>query len=106
MADHVAQDNPATQPVIYNLIGDPATAYNVAPETTSIIVAPRFTSVTTSNGMMVLTWSGGKPPYQLEQRPALVPGAAWEPLGAPVTGTSTTVSLTGPAGFIRVRCGL
>ena len=30
LADHVAQDNPATQPAIYNLIGDPATAYNVA----------------------------------------------------------------------------
>jgi hypothetical protein len=104
MADHIAQDKPATQPAIYNLLGDPATAYNVAPETSSLIAAPRFTTMTTSNGMMVITWSGGKPPYQLEKQSALIPGAPWEPLGAPVTGTSATVPMTGPAGFIRVRC--
>jgi hypothetical protein len=106
LADHVAQDNPATQPAIYNLLGDPATAYNVATEAATVVAAPRFTAVIVSNGVMVITWSGGKPPYQLEQQSALLPGAPWEPLGSPVTGTSTTVPITGPAGFIRVRCGL
>ena len=106
MADHVAQDNPATQPAIYNLIGDPATAYNVAPQSSVAVASPRFTAATVSNGVMVITWSGGKPPYQLEKQSALLPGAPWEPLGAPVTGTIATVPITGPAGFIRVRCGL
>jgi hypothetical protein len=103
MVDHVAQDNPATQPAIYNLLGDPATAYNVAPETASVILAPRFTTMTASKGVTVITWSGGKPPYQLEKQSALLPGAPWEPLGDPVTGTTATVPITGPAGFIRVR---
>jgi hypothetical protein len=105
MADHVAQDNPATQPAIYNLLGDPATAYNVAPETVSATTAPRITATTASNGVVVITWSGGKPPYQLEKQSALLPGAPWEPLGEPVTGTTATVPMTGSAGFIRVRCG-
>jgi hypothetical protein len=106
MADYVAQDNPATQPAIYNLIGDPATAYNVASAAMSPVPSPRFTSMTTSNGVMVITWSGGKPPYQLEKQSTLLPGAPWQSLGNPVTGTSATVTITGPAGFIRVRCGL
>jgi hypothetical protein len=106
LSDHVAQDNPATQPAIYNLIGDPATVYNVALQSASAVAAPRFTAVTAgSNGVMVITWSGGQPPYQLEKRSTLQPGALWEPLGAPVTGTSATVPITGTAGFIRVRCG-
>ena len=105
LADHVAQDNPATQPAIYNLIGDPATAYNVAPQASVVVAAPRFTVATVSNGVLVITWSGGNPPYQLEKKSALQPGALWEPLGAPVTGTSATVPLIGPAGFIRVRSG-
>lgn len=105
LAAHVAQDNPATQPAIYNLIGDPATTYNVAPAASIVVAAPRFTAATVSNGVLVITWSGGKPPYQLEKQSALLPGASWAALGAPVTGTSATVPITGPAGFIRVRCG-
>jgi hypothetical protein len=53
---------------------------------------------------MVITWSGGKPSYQLEKQSALQPGAPWKPLGKPVTGTSATVPITRPAGFVRVRC--
>jgi uncharacterized repeat protein (TIGR01451 family) len=104
MADYIALDDPATQPAIYNLIGDPATAYNVA-LTALTAAAPRVTATTVSNNVLVITWSGGTPPYQLENRSALLPGAPWAPLGAPVTGTSATVPLSGPAGFIRVRCG-
>jgi len=105
MADHVAQDNPATQPAIYNLIGDPATAYNVATGAWTAIAAPRLTAAVVTNGVLVITRSGGKPPYQLEQQSTLMPGAPWEPFGAPVSGTTATVPMTGPAGFIRVRCG-
>jgi uncharacterized repeat protein (TIGR01451 family) len=105
LANHVAQDNPSTQPTIYNLMGDPATTYNVATQASSPIAAPRLTAATVSNSVLVITWSGGNPPFQLEQKSALLPGALWESLGTPVTGTSATVPLTGPAGFIRVRSG-
>jgi hypothetical protein len=103
LVNHVAQDNPATQPAIYNLMGDPATAYNVAAQASALIAAPRFVAATFSNSVLVITWSGGNPPYQLEKKASLVPGALWESLGAPVTGTSATVPLIGPAGFVRVR---
>jgi hypothetical protein len=105
LADHVAQDNPTTQPAIYNLMGDPATTYNVAVQGSSLINAPLLTATTVSNGVLVITWSGGNPPYQLEQKSALAPGALWNALGTPVTGTSATVPLAGTAGFIRVRSG-
>jgi hypothetical protein len=105
LADHVAKDNPATQPTIYNLIGDPATAYNVVSQVSTIPV-PQVTTTTVSNGVLVITWSGGKPPYQLEQRSTLLPGASWDPVGEPVTGTTAMVPMIGPAGFIRVRSGL
>jgi hypothetical protein len=105
LANHVALDNPATQPAIYNLMGDPATAYNVATQLSSSVPAPRLTAMTVSNSVLVITWSGGYPPYQLEKRSALLPGSLWGDFGAPVTGTSATVPLTGDAGFIRVRSG-
>jgi hypothetical protein len=102
----MAKDNPATQPAIYNLIGDPATAYKVAAQVSPAVTMPQVTASTVSNGVLAITWTGGKPPYQLEQRSALLPGAPWEPVGEPVTGTSATVPMTAPAGFIRVRSGL
>ena len=102
MADHITLDNPATPPAIYNLIGDPALAYNVVPKVVS--AAPRFTSVTASNGVMVLTWSGGKAPYQLETRSALSSSNSWQSVGSPVSGTSAMVPMTDTTGFIRIRC--
>ncbi len=102
VSDHVAFDKPATQPAIYNLIGDPALAYNVVPQVLS--AAPRFTAVSTSNGNLLITWSGGKAPYQLETRSSLNSGTTWQAVGAPVTGNSTTIPLNGPVGFVRIRC--
>ena len=104
LADHIAQDSPATSPAIYNLIGDPATIYNVAPQGSATSSAPQIIGVVASKGTLVLTWSGGQPPYQLETKASLLPGAQWEALGDPVTGTSASVPLSGPVGFIRVRC--
>ena len=102
LADHVAQDNPTTQPAIYNLIGDPALAYNVAVQTSAAV--PQFIGTSVTNGMLVITWSGGQPPYQLEQTTTLGPKASWQAVGSPVPGFTTTLPVTGPMGFIRVRC--
>ena len=73
LADHVAEDNPTTQPAIYNLIGDPATAYNVALQPSSVVAAPRFTAATVSNGVLVLTWSGGQPRTNWSSDPRCCP---------------------------------
>jgi len=102
LADHVALDNPTTQPAIYNLIGDPALAYNVAVQAST--AAPQFTGASVTNGVLVITWSGGQPPYQLEQTTTLGPKASWQAVGSPVSGFTTTLPVTGPMGFIRVRC--
>ena len=102
LADHVALDNPTTQPAIYNLIGDPALAYNVALQTSAAV--PQFTGTSVTNGVLVITWSGGQPPYQLEQTTTLGPKASWQAVGSPVSGLTTTLPVSGPMGFIRVRC--
>ncbi len=102
MADHITLDNPATPAAIYNLIGDPALAYDVVPNV--VAVAPRFTSVVSSNGVLVLTWSGGKAPYQLETRSGLSADATWQSVGSSTTAMTATVPMTNTTGFIRIRC--
>ena len=103
MTDHITLDKPLTEPAIYNLIGDPATTYNVALSGVAA-PAPTFTGAVASQGSLVLTWSGGRPPYQLEIKSSLRPDALWQALGEPVENPSATVSLGGQLGFLRVRC--
>ena len=104
LADHVAQDNPATQPAIYNLIGDPATAYNVAPA-----AVDRHRRAAIHGGDREQRRAGDhlvgrqSRPTSWRSNPPCSRERLWETLGAPVTGTSATVPMTGTAGFIRVR---
>jgi len=72
-------------------------AASVAPGT-----APVITSLTISGGTAVLSWSGGQPPYVVEQATALGANADWQPVGAAQTGTQMAVPLTNQAGFFRV----
>jgi uncharacterized repeat protein (TIGR01451 family) len=101
LADHVSIDVPDTAPAIYNLIGDPALAYNVSPK--ALPYAPQFTSVVNSNGVLVVTWTGGKAPYQLEKRGSADATGKWENIGT-VTGNSAAIPMDDPMGLIRIRC--
>ena len=54
-----------------------------------------------SGGQATLSWSGGRPPFQIFTRPELGSGA-WSPAGSPVAGNSATVSVPGGRGFFQV----
>jgi len=63
---------------------------------------PVITSLTITGGTAVLSWTGGQPPYVVEQTPSLGAGAVWQPVGSLLTGTQLVVPLTNQAGFFRV----
>ncbi len=100
LADHVALDKPATEPAIYNLIGDPALTYNVASKL--LVTAPQITSIVAGKDTLTITWSGGSAPYHVEMRSA---DTTWQEVGSATTGTTATIPMNGPLGFIRIRSG-
>lgn len=51
-------------------------------------------------GGLTLSWTGGRPPYQVQRSPGLA--GNWENVGLPTLGLSMALPLTGSAGFFRV----
>jgi hypothetical protein len=47
------------------------------------------------------TWTGGTPPYQVQTSNTLADGS-WTNVGAPTSGTSTTVAVSGSSGYFQV----
>lgn len=58
-------------------------------------------SFSASNGLATLSWTGGSPPYSLDESTNLATGV-WQPLFTNSI-TSTQFSLTRPAAYFRVR---
>ena len=96
MADHVRLDSPSMPVWIYNLLGDPALRFNVVRDLWLAKPVP-------ANGNLLLNWSGGKPPYQVQTAASLQPGATWTPIGSPTTATNLLVPAASPAAFFRVQ---
>ncbi len=71
---------------------DPPGPFNPAKGVLVATLVPelQITSVQQVNGELVVTWTGGKPPYQVQARPDFSP-ALWQNLGA--TTTSTTAHI-------------
>jgi len=61
----------------------------------------RLTGIERQPDGMVIQWTGGAPPYQLQSRTNLNAGD-WQDLGSPTDQTSATNPPTGDKGFIRV----
>jgi hypothetical protein len=59
-------------------------------------------TVTVSGSDLVLTWSGGTPPYQVQRRADLNPATTWQNEGSPTGTNSATVPITGDQGYFRV----
>ncbi len=64
---------------------------------------PSFTSTVTRqpNGSLVLTWSGGTPPYQVQRSTTLLPNS-WTNVGAGTAATTATVTPSGDRSYYRV----
>jgi ligand-binding sensor domain-containing protein len=53
-------------------------------------------------GSLVLRWTGGQGPYQVQGRPSLITGE-WENYGVPTNQQSLAVGVEGPSRFFRVK---
>jgi hypothetical protein len=78
----------------------------ISVETTTAVTEvfqPIITSVINVQNTVKITWSGGKPPYQLYRTANLpCPSEAWQPVGEPVNGNEAEISIDSSAGFVRV----
>ncbi|MCX6927018.1 MAG: hypothetical protein NT154_28000, partial [Verrucomicrobia bacterium] len=96
MADHIRRDDPNMPVWIYNLLGDPGLRFNVVRDLW-------MGKTVQANGNLLLNWSGGKPPYQVEMATVLPTGTHWAPVGSPTTATNLVVPMNSPAAFFRVK---
>ncbi len=60
-----------------------------------------ISQVTPEAGQIVLRWSGGQGPYQLQRRADLTTGS-WENVGGTTTGTSASDAMEAKVMFYRV----
>ncbi len=75
-----------------------AVAYDAVVITVTQAISLAFTRLGTN---LSLTWTGGSPPYVVEQAAAL-PAASWNP-AVTTNGMSALVPMSGAAGFFRIR---
>lgn len=64
-----------------------------------VIAAPVLAS-----GSLTVTWTGGRPPYQVQRRTDLGSGD-WQNLGVPTAAKSVSLNPSGSVGFFRVVSG-
>jgi uncharacterized repeat protein (TIGR03803 family) len=68
---------------------------------TNTIVSPIFLSITPGGSNVLVGWSGGIPPYQLQV--STNPVAGWQNVGGPTTATNWMVTPAAPQLFYRVQ---
>lgn len=82
---------------------DPATASNLTVEYTLAPTAEpiRITNFTIQNSAATLTWTGGKPSFQVQRRAAVNEGA-WVAAGESTQNRSVTIPIESASAFYRV----
>lgn len=66
------------------------------------VIAPLVISMSFDGANLSLNWSGGIPPFQVQQTTNLTAGP-WEDLGDPITGNSLDLVTTNSAIFYRIK---
>lgn len=85
-------------------VGSQSMLLDFDPATAVIPILPLRMGAATFNrqtGQLSLNWSGGTGPYQLQHRSSL--SNSWENVGAATASTTTTLSVSGTAGFYRIQ---
>jgi len=67
----------------------------------NLIVAPLTITIAPAGTDLVLGWSGGTPPYQLQSTTNW--GAAWQNVGSPISGTNCLITPATAGAFYRVQ---
>jgi uncharacterized repeat protein (TIGR03803 family) len=71
--------------------------------TITVVPAPLLASLSVSQGTnLVLIWSGGQPPYQVQTANDLL-NPAWQAIGGPMTNTTLRLAPTNAAAFYRIQ---
>ena len=74
----------------------------ISPYVATLVPQLQITSVQQANGELIVTWTGGKPPYQIQTRPDFSP-AAWQNLGATIPSTTAHIPASNSKSlFVRV----
>jgi len=63
---------------------------------------PVISSVVASNQVLVITWAGGLPPYQVYVTSNLLNSTSWQPVGTPTSGTNAQILINLPTAYVRV----
>ncbi len=81
---------------------DSSGAFSIATMNLNVLAAPTLTtSMTLQDENLLLSWSGGIAPYQVQIATNLAP-IQWENLGSPTSGTSLLIAPTNTAAFYRI----
>jgi hypothetical protein len=67
----------------------------------SVNATPIIVSASLQGGALLLSWTGGNAPYQVQSSPTL-DSPNWQPLGGPINTNTITVSPSNAASFYRV----
>ena len=76
---------------------------NVSLANTASVTGPRILGLQLTGTNAVLRWSGGLPPYVVEQSASLGLSANWQAVTSSQTATNCTIPLSNRTGFLRVR---
>ena len=76
---------------------------NVSLANTASVTGPRILGLQITGTNAVLRWSGGLPPYVVEQSASLGLSANWQAVTSSQTATNCTIPLSNRTGFLRVR---
>jgi hypothetical protein len=68
----------------------------------AVVEAVELTAISVSGGNVVLTWTGGTGPFQVQWRPDLGSGV-WQNTGSPTDLNTAIVAVTGATGFYRIQ---
>jgi hypothetical protein len=83
-------------------VTDPGNLSDTATMSVSVLAAaPIISSIAGQTNQLVLTWTGGIGPYQVQQATHL-DSPDWQDLGAPVSGTSVFLTPTNDAALYRI----
>jgi hypothetical protein len=81
---------------------DPGNLSNSATMTLTVNAAPAIIALASLQGTnLVLSWSGGIAPYQVQMATNLT-SPAWQTIAGPTNGTSVSLSPSNDAGFYRI----
>jgi hypothetical protein len=75
-------------------------AFASSARSSEAVLSPNITGINIANDQVMLTWTNGRPTYQVQTRSTL--DASWVNVGAPTGDNFAAIPITGAQGFFRV----